>query len=82
MSQNIKDSPASALKRNFSHKEGGGTFPHQLACVIQELIQEKEMPIPQGIKENYHITQQSTLNSLSEEQKQVFQENLVAERSQ
>ena len=81
MSKNIKDSPAFALERKVSHKEGGGMFPHQLAYVIQEFIEEKEMPIPQGIKENYLTTQQPTLNSLSEEQKQVFQENLVAECS-
>jgi len=80
MSKNIKDGPAFALERKVSHKEGGGTFPHQLAYVIQ-FIQEKEMPIPQGIKENYRMTQQSTLNSLSEEQKQVLQENLVADCS-
>ena len=65
MSKNIKDGPAFALERKVSHKEGEGTFPRQLACVIQEFIQEKEMPIPQGIKENDHLTQQSTLNSLS-----------------
>ena len=47
MSKNIKDGPAFALERKVSHKEGGGTFPRQLACVIQEFIQEKEMPIPQ-----------------------------------
>ena len=37
-------------------------FPHQLAYVIQEFIEEKEMPIPQGIKENYLTTQQPTLS--------------------